>query len=446
MIPAWVSIAAPAFCAIALLMPLFLGRRRNYLEPVYIFSATYCYLYFLKPGMRIARGMDFIWGSENLLLACSLAAGGLLSFHVGYYAGISRHLVGLLPVMNQPCSWPRVRKVAWVSIALGSASLLTYMSASGGWREFWSKPHGYGGVAGFSSYISQATELTLTGFYLMYLESIAKRKWRLTLRLLLAAVPGVFVYSLLWSRRTNIIWIAIVVYVVFHLRRATRPTTRSFGILMLCIISSVVLALALRPHLHLKATADEFRNISYLDSFSNLSLPGDEFDSYLAAIALFPEQIDYDQFSLLLHLPLHPIPRSIWPDKPPLFTPSWDAFLSASGISWGASEGILGELFMQWGAGAVLFGMFVSGVLWRGFYDYLLRAPHAPFMQLFYAVALGNFASFIAQGSVSAITKWLPFILPSIVVSYWLCRVPARRVSLMFGRCPVPPRVESLLA
>src|SRR2546427_3657788 len=31
--------------------------------------------------------------------------------------------------------------------------------------------------------------------------------------------------------------------------------------------------------------------------------------------------------SIYARIPLHPIPRLLWPDKPPLFVSSWDAFL-----------------------------------------------------------------------------------------------------------------------
>jgi len=443
----WESIAAPAVCATTLLLiPYLSSRRPDYLEPVYIFSVTYWYLYFGKPVIRIAQGQDFIYGGENVLLACSIAAVGLLCFYVGYYSRVSRHLAALFPLMSHPSDSARVRRCALAFVALGSTALWVYMSSSGGWRQFWSKPHGYGGVAGFSSYISQASELMLVGFYLMYMDSVAaKKNWQTFLLSALVAVPGVLVYSVLWSRRTNIIWVSIVIYVVLHLRRARRPTLCSLGILVVFIACSVLLALAVRPHLHLSATTADFQSISFLDSTRNLSQRGDEFDSYLAVISLYPLEIEYDYFGLLLHMPLHPIPRALWPDKPPLFTPSWDTFLFASGIAPGASESILGELYMQWGTGAVLGGMFVCGILWRGFYDYLRRCPRAPFMQLFYAVALGNFASFIAQGSVSAITKWLPFTLPGVVIGYWLCKTPAGECALIRARCLCRPRLAARL-
>jgi hypothetical protein len=142
----------------------------------------------------------------------------------------------------------------------------------------------------------------------------------------------------------------------------------------------------------------------------------------LSIVTLYPTHLGYDYFQIYLRIFLHPIPRLIWPNKPALFVSSWDDFLLQSGIEEGASESLLGDLYIQCGIFGVLLGMFVSGVLWRTLYAYLQRAPTNGFMQLLYATSLGNTPSFVMQSAISAFWKWMPFMIPAIIIAYRLSR------------------------
>jgi len=227
----------------------------------------------------------------------------------------------------------------------------------------------------------------------------------------------------LWSRRTFILWAMITVFILYFLRKRKFPNLMTILLFATLVFAAVVVALAYRPYLHLGSSAEELASVDPLDhTVSTASQEGDEFDSFLAIVDLYPDYIAYDYFSIYARIPLHPIPRFLWPDKPPLFVSSWDAFLFQSGISWGASESLLGDFYIQLGLLGVVIGMVFSGVLWRFFFAYLQKAPSSGFMQLMYAVALGNIPTYVVQSAISAFWKWMPLIMPSVVFAYWVLR------------------------
>jgi hypothetical protein len=195
------------------------------------------------------------------------------------------------------------------------------------------------------------------------------------------------------------------------------------GFFVSLVFAAVVLALAYRPYLHLGSSWDELASVEPLEQTrSTASQEGDEFDSFLAIVDLYPENVPFDYFEIYARIPLHPIPRLLWPEKPLLFTSSWDDFLFRSGIGVGASESLLGDFYIQMGLGGAAIGMFVVGIIWRFLYAYLQRFPSGDFMQLVYATAVGNVPSLIAQSGVAAFWKWFPLMIPSVVFAYWVVR------------------------
>lgn len=413
--------------ALLLLLPPVVAVVRgsfNPLEPLYFCLLAYGFLYVAKPAARLIRGDEFTYGEENFHWAVLVSIVGLVAFYIGYFCPLAPWVASYVPPMSRGIHHDRLCLCAWVFILVGAAGLWTYMEHSGGWQAFWSRPHGYGGkVGGMTAWIYQLPELMVVGFFLLLHDAlrIGIRNPYQMARVAVASLGGVGVYAILWSRRTFLVWELITVFLMINLRRRRIPSTASFLILGCALLVVMGLALAYRPHLHLLANKDDFASVDPLkvteDAFSNA---GDEFDSFLAIVSLYPEPIDFDYFALYGRLTVHWIPRLVWPDKPAVFVTSWDRFLDASGIGGGSSESILGDLYIQMGVFGVIGGMLVSGALWRFFYAYLLNAPTSGIMQVFYAVAIGNFASYFAQGPPAAITKWAPFMLPSIVVAYWI--------------------------
>lgn len=416
-----------------LMLPVVLAtiqNRLNWVEAIYYWLPIYGFIYMIKPIARFLMGEPFLFGEENLDWALWVAILGLLAFYAGYGSNLGPYLAHRIPPMDQPISSRRLRISAWLFIAAGFTGLWAYMEHSGGWREFWSLPHGYGGkVEATTAYIYQLPELMVVGFFLILFDTIMGKGFRLTAwtRVLLASVGGFLIYGVLWSRRTMIAWAMITISILLALKRGKTLHLGRVVLFWAFLFVAITLALAYRPLLHLGADPREFAYVDTRETaLGTISDVGDEFDSFLAIVTLYPKTIEYDYFKIYTQIPLHPIPRLIWPKKPPLFVSSWDELLERSGITEGSSEGILGDLYIQWGLTGVLLGMALLGVFWRGLYAYLLRAPTGTFAQLMYAVFLGNVPTLVMQSGVSAFWKWIPFMIPALVLSYRFARTKER--------------------
>lgn len=398
----------------------------NIAESIYFFLPLYAYLYLLKPLARVLQGELFIFGAENLEWAVCVSIFGLLLFYVGYYGRLGFIIARRIPLMKEEVSPSRLRTLAWILIAIGATGLGIYMGHSGGWREFWSKPHGYGGkVEGLTAYVYQLPELMVVGFFLIVHDAIAhgRLNFPVILRIAAASLGGCIVYAILWTRRTMISWEMITIATLLFLKREGRVGLTKIALAWGALFIAISLALAYRPYLHLEAGPEEDEIVDIKGTaLKTLGNTGDEFDSFLAILSLYPDSLDYDHFSIYGRIFIHPIPRIVWPDKPPLFVSSWDDFLFQSGIDEGASEGLLGDFYIQWGLFGIAIGMFFVGVIWRTLFEYLRRAPRFGFVQLVYAIAVGNTPSLIMQSGVSAFWKWFPFIIPFTVIAYRLAR------------------------
>jgi len=422
-----------ALCLGALLLaPVLIAAVRGAffpLEAIYFCLPLYAYVYLVKPTVRLMSEDQFVSGEQDLTWAMSVAIVGLLAFYMGYYSKAGTKIADHVPAMADEVSSHRLRVLAWTFIAIGAVGLWAYMETSGGWREFWSKPHGLGGKTEHTTaYVYQLPELMIVGFFLIVYDAMTQPRldaaaWG---RILIASIGGIGVYTLLWSRRTFILWAMITVFILYFLRKRKFPNVMTLLLFATLVSAAVVVALAYRPYLHLGSSAEELASVDPLEhTLPTASQEGDEFDSFLAIVDLYPAYIPYDYFTIYARIPLHPIPRLLWPDKPPLFVSSWDAFLYQSRIGWGASESLLGDLYIQMGLLGVVIGMVAAGVLWRFFFAYLQKAPTSGFMQLFYAVAIGNVPTFVVQSAISAFWKWMPLIMPSVVFAYWVLRKKA---------------------
>jgi hypothetical protein len=422
-------VAAGLFIALGffLLAPAALSAARgsfNPLESINFFLGLYAYVYLIKPVVRIARGEDFLFGVSSLPWAIGVSIIGLLVFYAGYYSklgGAVARGVPLLPATTRP---RRLRAYAWAFIAIGGAALWTYMELSGGWREFWSRPHGYGGRADLTTaYLYQLPELMIVGFLLMVYDVMyrERRTFADVLRLTAAGAGGVGVYSILWGRRTFVAWLVISIFTMYYLRRGRVPRLLTVAFFGLFLFAAMTATLAYRMELHLGSSLEALGAIDPVQTApGTVSGIGDEFDSFLAIVSLYPERLPYDYFWLYSMIPLHPIPRMWWPGKPALFVSSWDDLLFESHLAVGASESLLGDFYIQLGVAGVVIGMFVCGMFVKFVFAYLQRAPLNGWIQLLYAVAIGNFPSLIVQSGISAVWKWLPFMVPAIVATAWL--------------------------
>ncbi len=419
---------------LALVAPVAVAAIRGSFDPlesINLWLPLFGYVYLVKPLARILTGQEFVFQGENLERALAVSVLGLVAFYVGYYSSLGRFIARKVPVMGGELSRRRLRMCAWVCITVGALGFyFGWLEAVGGWRAFFSVAHGMAARTEVgTAYIYQLPELMVVAFFLILYDFISepKRDLNSIARLFIASIGGIWVYTVVLGRRTFVGWALITGFVMWYLVKGKRPRVSSLVLFGLAMLTAITLTLAYRSYIRLGVSFAELASVDPLAAVTTtVSELGDEFDSFLAIVNLYPSKLPYDHFSIYGRIFIHPIPRLIWPEKPPLFVSSWDEFLYNSGISWGASESLLGDLYIQMGLLGVIIGMFTSGIVWRFLFAYLDRAPSRGPMVLLYAVAVGNAPSFIVQSAISAFWKWMPLMIPGTAFACWLASKKAQ--------------------
>lgn len=430
----WSAFALMVPFAAILLIPIIIAlinKRFDPFEPIYLWIIIYAFLYLAKPFVQLLTGEPFKYGAEFLNEALLLAMLGLVVFYLGYYGSFGRKIAARLPAIKREISSKKLGIAAWVFIIIGFLGLNHYINISGGWQVFWSKPHGLAGQAIKSTaYIYQLPELMVIGFILIYEIFIHKIiinktavKIKNILTLIAAAIGGVGIYTIIWGSRTFYSWIIIAMVVLYFLKRENRPKIKTVVIALLALFLLLCFVPIYRQYMHLGSDFSQItQNLKPSKIFRTAFSTGDEFNSYLAEVALVPNSVPYDYFNLYYRTLLHPIPRLIWPDKPVFLNSQWDEFLSKSGMNWGSAESMLGDFYAQLGILGIIIGTFFSGIFWRTIYEYLKKRIKNRSVILIYAIILPNMFTYLAQSALIAFLKWMPYMVPSTIIALLLSR------------------------
>jgi len=430
----WSAFLIMIVFAIILAAPIIIAltkKRFDPFEPINLWVVIYGFLYLAKPFVQVINNQPFRYGGEYLNEALLLAMLGLICFYLGYYANFGRKIAEKIPIISGNISSKKLFWIGWFFIALGFWGLNYYIQISGGWQTFWQKPHGLAGLAIKSTaYIYELPELMVIGFILIY-EIFIHRiiiekkavKIQNILGLIMAAIGGAGIYTIIWGSRTYFSWILIAAIVLYFLKKRAQPKLKTVIIVVFVLFLLLSFIPIYRQYMHLGSSPSQIiKDINFQKFLTVAFNPLDEFGSSIAEVALVPESIPYDNFNLYFRTLLHPIPRLIWPDKPAFFNRQWDDFLSKSGMTWGAAESMLGDFYAQLGIIGIILGTFFSGILWKTIYNYLQRAPGNRSIILLYAVILPNMFTYLAQSALIGFLKWAPYMVPSTIIALILSR------------------------
>jgi oligosaccharide repeat unit polymerase len=431
----WGAFAIMALFGLVLFIPFLIAQiKKNFdpLEPVYLWIVLYAFLYLFKPLVQLLTNQPFSYGAEFLNIAIVLAILGLVFFYAGYYSGAGRKIAQYIPIIKNEISSKKLSIAAWIFIILGFLGFYYgYVQPAGGWRAFWLQPHGLAAqVANNTAYIWQASELMVIGFILIYeifVHRILIKKVSIKIRdvvvLLIASIGGIGILTIVWGSRTFYSWIGLAMILIYFLKKATRPKLKTIIIVILALFLILTFIPVYRNHLYIGGEFSNFiKDINFKRFLSSAVNPGDEFNAYLAEVALVPDSIPYDNFALYYQVPLYAVPRIIWPDKPTLLNRQWNSFLSKSGMEAGAAESMLGDFYAQRGIFGIIIGTFLSGILWRTIYEYLKKAPQNRSSIIFYAILFPNIFSYIAQSALIGVLKWVPYKIPALIIALLLSR------------------------
>src|SRR3989441_5105528 len=166
---------------------------------------------------------------------------------MGYYLKAGTKMADFCPAMTDEVSSDRLRVLAWTFIAIGAVGLWAYMETSGGWREFWSKPHGLGGKTEHTTaYLYQLPELMVVGFFLIVYDAMTQPRidsaaWA---RILFASIGGIRGYTPFWGPRHFILWTMITVFFLYFLTQKKISNIMTILLFVTLVFGAVVAALA----------------------------------------------------------------------------------------------------------------------------------------------------------------------------------------------------------
>lgn len=429
--------------AIAAASPFVVGglrREFDIFEPVYLFAVSFAVLFVFRPAVELAGadGPQPIAGKDpgpNYTAAMIVALLGALAFYLGYYADVARKLVANARAPNEDFD-PRslklyVSTVACVGLALFGAFLLQS-----------------GGVSALSAILAGRSQATTdlyaqavgyfyTGpFWLgglgLLLLALAKT-WgsrQGVVGLLLVAISQVT--TIATGSRSWVLPMAASVIVLWYLRARRRPSLR-----LIALMAIPAFVVGFSAPREFRSTGD----VSFVDAVSAdvVDLPGAVERFLLGADAamlpnlalemtVVPQVIPFQLGWTYVEAVGRPIPRAIWPDKPPpgdtvLTAAIWPR-LAANRV--GFSFSVFGEPYMNLGhVGVVLFGI-AFGVAWRYLYEYRRLLESSRIVNAVFALSWPFMFVYMRGGVAVDYQRQVILVLPVLAATWLVTRRPTR--------------------
>jgi hypothetical protein len=205
--------------------------------------------------------------------------------------------------------------------------------------------------------------------------------------------------------------------IVFHYCRR-RVTFVEASVLALSVIVFAVAFVTVRTHTYARHGVDVevledeewdtatisqkyFRDQNYLDTFAVL-------------IDDMPTRFPFQYGRTFAYLAAFPIPRKIWPDKPPAYEGRLYADVYFQGS--GRPPGFAGVMYMNFHFLGIVIGFALLGQLHRYFYRYLKENISNPACVCFYAAGV----LFLAEFTNVGLTQWI-LHMSGVFAAVWFC-------------------------
>lgn len=423
-------------------LPHFLRSRLDLIEPISFVilmvavgvSAKTFYVC-LGPADRVAF---LLLGKQpgDLLFAALVTAAGLLCLSCGYLlAGVRWRLPSVARLARSSWSTRRLFALAGVLAIVGLFSFLLFsLRFDPSFEELsdisskrLARVEG-SRIPGGLGYLRWGAKLIEVAFYLVLAYWASARK-----RLLSAAGVAVValalasaVYPVFASSRGTIMMMLVRAVVVWIcLRGEPRPRSVAAVVALGFLVISPMLALR-RGASDLSALGEELSPAGIVDAtvggrhFLDLSKTAHVMEA-------MSDRLEYQYGKTLVTWVVAPVPRELWPQKPPVNIGKFlgpELFGSSSGS--GVPPGIVAELYMNFGLAGVLVGLLGFGALLRLVYASLRPFLASPAVVLIYALLSTRLAIDVVSLSASGgITRLLKELVPMLAALYLLSRRPA---------------------
>jgi len=339
---------------------------------------------------------------------------GLISFGWGYYSRLGYVLEKLLPPLPAFWSLRKLRRVGVFLTLLSVGSLFYFMQTTGG-------------IIHYLTNMFQVMLMSMRGwnFYLllfMPLANIALFMW--------------YAYRVQHSLRGFVFWLYLAIVLLLNLAQSRGQTLAVLASLLiirhylkarikasqLLIFGALAVAILLLAGIYREYTLFGEARLGNYRSLSGLSRyfigHFDHFITFIEILKSIPDKFDY-QFGRTMFLPflLKPLPRSVFPWKPPGTATLFMQVLYPEQLAAGFSRApsIVPELYLNFSVIGILVGLYILGTLARTLYTYLKRNAQNKAVVVFYAYTAMSLFSFLRNDFQTAVPAYLMFVLPLLL-------------------------------
>lgn len=369
-----------------LFVRLLFSKKRDLFEPIYWASAYFLLIFGIRSIYAMLFGTPFLgtppYSTETVTawaIALIYVIVSLLFFLIGYYSKFGVALARLIPPLPQQWSLTKIKLFVPLLTGTGLLAFAILVSYFGGLEAFLTQKQ-LTLTAGGTTYLYQFVNLTTYALFISYITVLIHRKMRVITFLLLAIVlllgfasgaKGSVIFSILslliarnyfktQIQLRHFLVIALLIVLIFPFFNVYRHTSDLAQVLPAAI---VILG---RPDLLVHHLLDRFHDI----------------DSLIFIIRDTPEIMDFQLGKTILPLFIAWIPRALWPEKPiisfaKVFGETYYAPWFA-GTGTAPSPTIIGEAYINFHVGGILWIALMSGIMLRTIYHYLIRRSFGP--------------------------------------------------------------------
>jgi hypothetical protein len=410
----WLLVGAGATLALFPLCVAMIQRRLDIFEPVHLFAFSYLTLFVVRPIFDLAQTE----GPQNWLgysvrqtydTALLIGIAGAVAFYIGYYIRLGPAVARRVPV-------PQGR---WSASTLGLYSLLAIVASLGIYGVFIGL---HGGVHFIGALLSGRNATVSAAFLDSSGYLYDAPLWTMPLGIfLLARTPrwvsakgllafGIVVYSQLpaiaGGDRSWTVPVLAAIILVYYLRRGRRPSgVTTCVVLILVLLFGISLPREFRNTLDRQATLDQLVVATAThpwEAIGQLFLGADTavVDDLAIEVEFVPSNIPYQRGATYVEALARPVPRTIWPTKPPaaetlLVSQIWPQL----GPQLGYSFSLFGEPYLNLGFAGVFLVTLLFAALWRAAYEWFKSAQGNVIVMTLYAISL-PFLLVYARGGI----------------------------------------------
>ncbi len=431
----WVAMCAVTLSCIAPVVILKRrGRRLDLFHPLVVFAAMWFFAY-VVPGFSLLSGHDTVWGvfqdaaygHRESLVARSLFLSALAAIFVqlGFFAPRPRirDSVAAPPLLDEE----RFRVARRFLTVLAIAGAMALMLKIGGFRAL---------ISGLNDRVRLFAGLNYLGMPALSLLGVSLLWYEQQLRSGKKTTPSFWVFvafasglNVIGGSRTNLLGFIVAMLVLRHYLRKNVSVAGAVIAAVLLVSTGLFYELYFREYLVAKAitSIDLSQNFSVLapilwDRFSSGAFL--QLQTMMLIVGGIPSRMPWLNGRHYLALALMPIPRALFPGKPPVGTQIFSQYFFPDQLAAGTSfpTSMLGEFYMNFGILGVCIGALLAGWLLRKSYARAVEQDTAVGRLSLHALVIGTLFPWIRGDSFGPTVFFAGVAVPLLLTMYYAGR------------------------